>query len=139
MLIYRVRDRIAQLMQGRYGAYGTDRFTRFLLVLWIFSFVLNAFIPGRVSGIIPLVIFVYTYFRLFSRNIPQRYRENEAYMRLEQKVISFFRRERNNLNPNSAFHIYTCPCCSQKIRIPRGKGRIMVRCPRCSEEFMKRS
>ena len=124
-------------MQGRYGAYGTDRFTRFLIVLFLVVFVLTSFTKTKIDQIFPTVIIVYTYFRILSRNIPARYRENELYARFASRALSRFSTLKYSLNDRKANHIYKCPSCGQKIRIPRGKGRIMVRCPRCAGEFLK--
>mgnify|MGYP001122250664 CR=1 FL=1 len=32
-----------------------------------------------------------------------------------------------------------CPGCGQKIRVPRGRGKIAIRCPKCNREFIRRS
>ncbi|MBR0092350.1 MAG: hypothetical protein IJP92_11690 [Lachnospiraceae bacterium] len=133
-----MREKLVRFMQGRYGAYGADRLTRFLLIAWLVLFVVTSFL--RVTGlqVFPLLILVFMYFRLMSRNIPARYKENETYLRLTAGVRTRLNGLRGNrISGDNAYHIYTCPNCSQKIRIPSGKGRIMVHCPRCSNEFLK--
>lgn len=124
-------------MQGRYGAYGSDRLTRFLLIVFLVAFVVTSFIPVPAVRLIPTAVFVYTYFRLLSRNIPARYHENETYTRIESRLLRRFKRIGVDMQQRKSFHIYKCPGCGQKIRIPRGKGRIMVRCPKCANEFLK--
>ena len=134
-------------MQGRYG---TDQLSRFLsmvlIVLLILEWVSNHFLafPGvlafvRVAGILNAVLLFVIYFRTFSRNIPRRYAANQKFLSLQEKISSFFGGAKKSTNQRIEYHIYKCPQCSQKIRIPRGKGRIMVRCPKCGTEFMKQS
>ena len=134
-----MKDKFIRFMQGRYGAYGTDRLTKFLLIVTLILIVLTSFGPMRTLSILPIILLIYSYFRLFSRNIPKRYHENEVYMRYRAKFIGFFKNFRYNLSQRRTYHIYRCPKCSQKIRIPRGKGKIMVHCPKCSNDFIKHS
>ena len=124
-------------MHGRYGAYGTDRFTRFLIVVFLVVFVVTSFTKTKADQIFPTAIIVYTYFRILSRNIPARDRENELYTRFASRALSRVSKLGITLNDRRANHIYKCPSCGQKIRIPRGRGRIMVRCPKCAAEFLK--
>ncbi|MBE6064037.1 hypothetical protein [Clostridium cochlearium] len=37
------------------------------------------------------------------------------------------------------FLILRCPNCSQKLRLPRKKGNILVTCPRCLFKFKSRT
>lgn len=146
-MLKNLRYRLAVLMQGRYG---TDQLSRFLsmvvIVLIVLDMIANAFLafPGvrffvRISGIVYTVLLFLIYFRTFSRNIPRRYAENQKYLAIKQRISSFFGKSRHNAGQRIEYHIYKCPQCRQKIRIPRGKGRIMVRCPKCGTEFMKQS
>lgn len=146
-MIKNLRYRLALFMQGRYG---TDQLSRFLslvvIVLIVLDMAANAFLafPGvrffvRISGILYTILLFVIYFRTFSRNIPRRYAENRKFLALREKISSFFRRSGHNAGQRIEYHIYKCPQCRQKIRIPRGKGRIMVRCPKCGTEFMKQS
>ena len=134
-----MKDKFIRFMQGRYGAYGTDRLTKFLLIVTLILIVLTSFGPMRTLSILPIILLIYSYFRLFSRNIPKRYHENEVYMRYRATFIGFFKNFRYNLSQRRTYHIYRCPKCSQKIRIPRGKGKIMVHCPKCGNDFIKHS
>lgn len=69
-------------------------------------------------------------------------------MEIKQKLEKFthlFKKEGNNeLNNDSeydkvTYRIFECPKCSQKLRVPKGIGRIEITCKRCGEKFIKRS
>ncbi len=138
-MLDRLRYRLAVFMQGRYGS---DNLSRFLLVVWLLFIIVSSIFRIPYFWLVELVFIFYLYFRMFSRNIPARYKENQAYLRIRNRVIRFFRflpEKCRSMLPNSPYRIYRCPSCSQKIRIPRGKGNIIVRCPKCSHEFRKRS
>ena len=142
-----LRYRFALFMQGRYG---TDQLSRFIsvvvLVLIAASWIAGHFpaFPGslffiKAAGIVYSVLLFVIYFRTFSRNIPARYAENQKYLALRSRFLSFFSGSGRSSSQHIEYHIYKCPQCSQKIRIPRGKGKIMVRCPKCGTEFVKQS
>lgn len=135
-----MRERIARYMQGRYGV---DSLSKFLLVCGMLAvFGATLFDNPTAMGICNLLgwlIIVYCYFRLFSRNITKRYAENQAFLAKTYKIRSFFRRQKEMLKQRKIYHIYKCPGCRQKIRIPRGKGKIEIRCPKCGETFIKKS
>lgn len=72
---------------------------------------------------------IYAYFRMFSRNVRKRYDENVRFLNKTAKIRGFFKSQKNLMAQRKDYHIYTCPGCKQKIRIPRGKGKIEIRCP----------
>jgi DNA-directed RNA polymerase subunit RPC12/RpoP len=123
-------------MQGRYGV---DSLSRFMSVILLIFIILGMFIRIPLSGPITLLILVVLYFRMFSRNISRRYAENQKFLQLRDRFLGNFSDISSNLSRFKDYHIYKCPQCSQKIRIPRGKGHIMVRCPKCGFEFHKKS
>ena len=123
-------------MQGRYGV---DSLSRFLSVILLAVIVIGMFVRIPLSGLISLVLLVILYWRMFSRDIPKRYAENQKFLQLRDKFLGNFSNFGSNMSQLKDYHIYKCPRCNQKIRIPRGKGHIMVRCPRCGYEFHKKS
>ncbi len=131
-----LRYRFSKFMQGRYGV---DSLSRFLSVVLLVVIILGMFIRIPLSGTITLVILVILYWRMFSRNIPKRYEENQKFLQIRDKLLGRFSDFGSNMSQMKDYHIYKCPRCNQKIRIPRGKGHIMVRCPKCGYEFHKKS
>ena len=69
----------------------------------------------------------------------KRYAENQAFLAKTYGIRNFFRKQKNIWQQRRVYHIYTCPSCKQKIRIPKGKGKIEVRCPKCGTTFIKKS
>lgn len=126
-----------------YGRYGNDRLNQCLLIAFLICTILDIFIDNVYLSVLftswNFLILICIYFRMFSRNISKRYAENQKYLVLENKVRRFFERTKYIQQQRKEFHIYTCPQCKQKIRIPKGKGKISVRCPKCGAEFIKNS
>lgn len=126
-------------MQGRYITYGYDALSKFLFAITLILIFINLIAGSSIISLIVLILLIYCYYRLLSKNIPQRYKENEQFVIHKNRVISFFKNFRYNAEQAKNYHIYKCPSCGQKIRIPRGKGNIMIRCPKCRIEFKKRA
>ena len=142
-----------------------DQFGRFLssllLALIIFNFLIPAALPSRILWALEWIVLIILYARMFSKNIYKRAAENEKYL----KFIGKFKRNGNGYNggyqnnygnyqnnygggytgsrantqDRKNYKYFKCPTCSQKIRIPRGHGKIEIRCPKCSTKFIRRS
>lgn len=130
-----MREKLQRFMWGRYG---TDRFNQFLMVCAIVC-LLVSFIGGGAFYLLATAVMVYAYFRMFSRNVSKRSMENQWYLKREMKVRSFFLKKKKALGQRKEYHIYKCPKCKQKIRVPRGRGRIAISCRKCGNEFIRKS
>ena len=140
--------RWANFMRGRRG---WDQFCFFLMIA---SFVIE--ILGRIMRnswiyYIGLALFIYAVFRMMSRNIYKREAENQKYLQITNRLRNwnYFRQQKKNgtytysqseQNRNGSYGrtvyaYYYCPACKQQVRIPAGKGRVNVTCPRCGEKF----
>lgn len=139
-MMNKLREKLAKFMYGRYG---NDKLNMFLLVILLVCAGINLFLRNGYFSMLlsswELLLIILIYYRMFSRNIQKRYAENQKYLNLENKVKRFFGKRKYIQEQRKDFHIYTCPQCKQKIRIPKGKGKISVRCPKCGAEFVKNS
>ena len=136
-----MKDKFYRFMQGRYGV---DQFAKFTMGVALVSIVLAIFVntgssAGSLLDMLGLVAIVNTYFRIFSRNISKRAQENQKYLSATAKLRQRLNKEKNMMKQRKDYHIYTCPSCGQKVRIPRGKGKIEISCPKCHSKFVKRS
>ena len=69
----------------------------------------------------------------------KRYAENQLYLKYTAGIRKKISAIRYGFSQRKHYHIYKCPSCGQKIRIPRGKGKIEIRCPKCNAHFIKKS
>jgi ribosomal protein L37AE/L43A len=129
-------DKFRQFMAGRYGS---DALGNFFLVLTAVFLVLNVLFRHGIFSLLAAVTLVICYYRMFSKNRAKRSAENGKYLFYKQKYFGIFSKKRKQMLDLKTHHIYRCPKCRQKIRIPRGKGMIEVRCPKCSMIFKKKS
>ena len=116
-----------------------DYLGRFTIILGLAAIVLSVFVDSAILSVFAWACIIYTYFRMFSRKIYKRSAENQAFLAKTYKIRCFFSRQKDLMAQRKTHHIYKCPTCRQKIRVPRGKGRIEIRCPKCNTRFIKKS
>ena len=131
-----MKERMQRFMAGRYG---NDQLNQFIFIVAIISMVLEIITRQSLFYTLTLVLLILAYVRVFSRNINKRYEENMKFLQKEDAILNKFRKQKYYVAQRRNFHIYTCPQCKQKIRIPKGKGKISITCPKCRTSFIKKS
>ncbi len=130
-----IRNALHRFMDGRYG---NDQLNLSLIVFYLLLYLLFA-----LTGFEPLywacLVFVFvSLFRLLSRNIAARRRENAQFMRFAGPVLQWFRLQRT-IHRDKDHRYFKCPNCGQQLRVPRGKGKITVTCRSCGASFQENS
>jgi predicted RNA-binding Zn-ribbon protein involved in translation (DUF1610 family) len=123
-------------MMGRYGG---DQLSMALLILSVVLTLIGDFarIPLlALIGYIPLGIGI---FRILSRNINKRRMENYKFMTLMSPVYSRFKEVQYWAKESKTHRRFKCPNCGTKLWVPKGKGKIIVTCPKCKTDFKKRT
>ena len=125
-----------QFMQGRYGA---DQMGQMLSAVSMVFLIISLFSRNQAWFLLAVIGIVYNYFRMFSKNISKRYAENQKYLKMTEGIRRKLASWKSQLAQRKIYHIYRCPGCKQKIRVPRGRGKIEIRCPKCNTRFVKKS
>lgn len=130
------KNRLRNFMMGRYGV---DQLNKFLISFGFILIIISMFFPNIITYNLSLILIIICYFRMFSRNHAKRYKENNVYLNYKNRFLGIFKRQKYNSEQRKTYHIYKCPTCSQKIRVPKGKGKICITCPKCHAEFIRKS
>lgn len=133
-----MRTKLIQFMIGRYGV---DDFGRALSGLSMFALLLGIFLSPYAS-VVGLLLFGYTYFRIFSRNIAARRAENTKYLARVRPLKSWLYVKQQALLYRKTHRFYTCPTCKKSVKIPKpphhGKN-IEITCSNCNTKFIRKS
>jgi len=118
----RMRAALQRFMAGRSGV---DQLNIALLILGMALSVIGSFSGLGIVYTLAYVPLLFGLYRMFSRNLAARQRENAWLLgllrRLKDRTHRYFR----------------CPKCRQMVRVPKGKGKISIRCPKCGENFVR--
>jgi DNA-directed RNA polymerase subunit RPC12/RpoP len=124
----KLRACLQRFMAGRYG---TDKLNMWILGAGVALCLIAGFVRVQpLNFIITLVseiLLIWTIFRSLSRNTYKRYRENRRFLMILEQI-----KDREHRH-------YECPRCKQPVRVPRGKGKIAITCPKCKEKFIKKT
>lgn len=129
-------DFLRRFMAGRYGS---DQLNNALLLLGLVLIVVEWISRWRWVGIFVLALLILCYFRMFSRNIQARYAENQWFLRRWGPVSNRLRNMLARFRDRKTHRYFKCPQCKQRLRVPRGRGKINITCPHCHHQFIQKS
>ncbi|MBA5850772.1 hypothetical protein H2684_05490 [Clostridium sp. cel8] len=114
-------------------SYGIDTLSKHLFILGL---ILSIFKHGSTFG---LVCIIYGTWRCISKNKYKRYRELQSYERFIAPMNIRINKFLHSLNQRRYYKIFKCPNCSQKLRVPKHKGKIIITCKNCGTSFKGKS
>ncbi len=125
------RYKLMQFLSGRYGA---DALGNVILIFAVVLAVINIILRSLILQIFVYALMFFQIYRLFSRNISVRQRENRWFL---DKVFYFKKRKEIQAQRKAdRFHVYKkCPSCKAVLRLPYRVGKHKTVCPRCQKEF----
>ena len=126
---------LQRVMAGRYGG---DQLNWLLLVLYLILWAAGMFSGFVLFPILAWLLLFLILFRMFSRNRTKRWAENQKFLTVWNRLKGFFTSRTAQLKDRD-HRYFTCPHCKNKLRVPRGKGKIQITCPVCHTEFIKKT
>ena len=137
---YRVSSAIARFMYGRNG---NDQLNFALLAVYIAALLARTLL-GRIAPVrmaLELVCFTLVLlilYRAFSRNLSKRRAENGKFLRwwgpVKGRIAAAHSRSRDKEHK-----YFTCKGCKTICRVPAGKGKIEITCPKCGGKIIGKS
>lgn len=144
------------------GRNGPDKLANWTLGAALIVTLIGMFIPNIVLTLLSYVLLIYCFFRIFSRNVSARQRENEKFEGFLSKIIPSAR-NKNNAGTSNKHHsssvykasqqsknsqqskkskpassknkvTFTCDECGQSLSVPKGRGKLKVTCPKCHHQ-----
>lgn len=125
-----------KLMQGRYGL---DKLGLFSLRTALVILILQLFLRTSFLTAISTVLLIFVYFRCFSKNHQKRWEENRKFLVHWEPVERRLRVRLRQIKELRTHKYFRCSTCRQIIRVPRKKGTIEVRCPKCNTKFQTKT
>lgn len=128
------QQKLYEFMRGRYG---NDELNRCLSVT-AFILCLVSLIPHCRFCYIPALILIgLSIYRMLSRKLDQRYKERNRYLKITDKPRKWIRVRIRRFKERKTYDYYKCPKCRTFNRIPKGHGRIEIRCPKCANTYIR--
>ena len=126
--MYRIKQALQRFMSGRYG---TDKLNTWILGAGVILCLVSIFVPVALVNLAltagSYALMIWAIFRTLSRNTYKRYQENRRFLMLLNRL-----KDREH-------RYFDCPKCRQPVRVPRGKRKIMIPCPKRAEKFPGKS
>lgn len=132
----RLQWRLSLWLEGRNGA---DNLSNMLTMVGLALILIALLLGIPALWAFAMGVLVIATFRTFSKNLPQRERENEAWLKLAAKPREALSLARKAWDNRATTKYFKCKGCGAVLSVPKGKGKLRVACPKCHWQTEKRS
>ncbi|MBQ9984561.1 MAG: hypothetical protein IJP29_08220 [Lachnospiraceae bacterium] len=136
------REDMKEVMARRCGL---DELNNFIMLIGFVYVVFALFTGNKLCIICGAVCIILGYMRVFSKNLEKRRKENAVYMRYMGGVVRVVKYCKVCIKmwiktlKDKEYYYFVCSACHQIIRVPKGKNKVSIRCPKCEKTFIKRT
>ena len=135
-ILEKIKAGLVKFMAGRRGA---DELSLALLIAGALLSLLSTILHTPVLSLLSMAVYIYTLFRMFSRNLEKRHAENAAFLKFWNGMTSGIRQFFNRLKNMKKYKYFKCPECKSRLRLPRGVGEVTVTCGKCRHAFKQKA
>lgn len=128
------------------GRYGVDQMNIGVLIFSMVCTFTASLTRWLLLSILGTALLAYGVFRMFSRNVSARSKENQKFLAFWNKVKGiwykikdWFSGKKRRFADRKTHCYFSCPKCKRKLRVPKGKGKIEISCPICGTKFIKKT
>lgn len=121
------------------GRYGFDQLSLALLALTLVFALLGSFTGSLILSLLGPLCLILCYYRAFSKKLYKRQQENYKFLHRWYPVRDWFEKKYARLKGMKTHKYFKCKNCKQTLRVPRGRGKLVVTCPKCKTEVHKKS
>lgn len=122
-----------------YGRNGLDSLNFFLIIISMCISLAASFKPLYLMQPISSAILVWVIYRFFSKNLQKRYKENMKFCSIKSSFFGKFKLLKNKFRDRKTHRYYSCPLCKTTLRVPKGRGKISIKCPKCECKIIKKT
>ncbi len=137
-----MREKLRRIFSGRQGM---DEFSKALFWLGLAFLLLSVLTANFLKGVfsilftwLGLMMVIFCFVRAFSRKLEQRETENNAFLALLEKGKRSRRAAKERRAQRKDFCFFRCPGCGTILRVPKGKGKIHIKC-RCGYTLYRKT
>lgn len=121
------------------GRYGVDQLSTFLIVSSVLLLILSRMLNIGLLNLISLGLLIYAYYRAFSKKVYKRSFENTKFLKATYPIRSKTKSLFNKVKGLKKYKYFKCSECNQELRVPRGKGKVALTCPKCGNKMIRRT
>ena len=118
-----------------YGRYGVDELYTAGLVLFLILQFIQIFTRQPILNVATLIIIILMFYRVFSKDILARQKENKKFLMIKRKAQSKWKMFIRRVKDIQSHRYRKCSSCNTTLRLPRKTGPHKTRCPNCGHAF----
>ncbi len=121
------------------GRYGLDQLSKAMLILTFILLIISLITGLDIINALAVIVLALAYIRILSRDTNKRHQENMKFLQWLNPISIKVNRNLNRLKEHKTYRFYKCTECGQQLRVPKGKGKVKITCPKCKNSIIKRT